>query len=280
MIHSASPRRRLYPRLSLCLLLLYVSSLALGGCAGPHTLRHGIGRIALPAPDAGIYTIVVDDNTLLHPLNLPLAFQRDSLEVVFIGYERPEARIEGMEGIPFEIIRLTPVQVYGAATVIHLDTGEAYGLLSAEGLLYLPLAPLDALFQLDSLAVLVDLTVEPDSLADLDTLGDLLADDETLGGFPVTVEAIAPADTTLKLGLGTVVYHDFEGGFYGIVDSDGNRWLPYETLPEALRHDSLAVRFLYQRSNADVSIQMWGSPIDLLLIHAVADSSSAAPDDE
>jgi len=52
---------------------------------------------------------------------------------------------------------------------------------------------------------------------------------------------------------GTVTYQDFEGGFWGIIDKDGNKFVPVGHLPERVRVDGLKVR-------ADVEpVQMFGT---------------------
>jgi len=52
---------------------------------------------------------------------------------------------------------------------------------------------------------------------------------------------------------GTVTYQDFEGGFWGIIDEEGNKFVPIGRLPERLRIDGMKVR-------ADVEpVQMFGT---------------------
>jgi len=61
--------------------------------------------------------------------------------------------------------------------------------------------------------------------------------------------------------IGTIVYNDFEGGFYGIVGDDGNHYDPIN-LPEYLEVQNLRVRFsgLYTGYG---SFHMWGRSINI-----------------
>ncbi|KAF1076636.1 hypothetical protein [Methanogenium sp. MK-MG] len=63
-------------------------------------------------------------------------------------------------------------------------------------------------------------------------------------------------------GAGTVVYNDFEGGFYGIVTDDGTRYLPLN-LPDEFAQDNLSVTFAGTVQKDVVTIQQWGTPLEL-----------------
>ena len=43
-------------------------------------------------------------------------------------------------------------------------------------------------------------------------------------------------------GAGTVVFQAMEGGFFGIIDDDGNRYDPVD-LDDGLKRDGLRIRF-------------------------------------
>ncbi|HOB17399.1 MAG TPA: DUF333 domain-containing protein [Candidatus Methanoculleus thermohydrogenotrophicum] len=66
-------------------------------------------------------------------------------------------------------------------------------------------------------------------------------------------------------GIGTVTYVDLEGGFYGIVADDGERYLPTD-LPAEYRKDGLRVRFTADVARDNATIQQWGTPIDIVSI--------------
>ena len=67
-------------------------------------------------------------------------------------------------------------------------------------------------------------------------------------------------------GQGRIVWNDFEGGFFGIVDENGSKYFPLRPLKEELQVDGLAIRFVL-RSQADVAtIVMWGTPVSVIQI--------------
>lgn len=61
---------------------------------------------------------------------------------------------------------------------------------------------------------------------------------------------------------GTVVYNDFEGGFYGIVTDDGTQYLPLN-LPDTFAEDNLTVTFSGIPREDVSTIQQWGTPLAL-----------------
>lgn len=65
-----------------------------------------------------------------------------------------------------------------------------------------------------------------------------------------------------ELTTGTITYVDLEGGFYGIVDEAGNRYLPLD-LPPEFEKDGLRVVFRAVPARDRMSIQMWGVPVQL-----------------
>lgn len=64
-------------------------------------------------------------------------------------------------------------------------------------------------------------------------------------------------------GNGTVTYVDLEGGFYGIVADDGERYLPAD-LPADFRQDGLRVTFVVDVAKETATIQQWGTPVDVV----------------
>ena len=68
-------------------------------------------------------------------------------------------------------------------------------------------------------------------------------------------------------GEGTVQYIDLEGGFFGIVADDGTRYLPLN-LPEEFSEDGLAIEFTGIIREDVVTIQQWGTPLELTGISA------------
>ena len=77
----------------------------------------------------------------------------------------------------------------------------------------------------------------------------------------------APQDTVR--GVGTIRYLDLEGGFYGIIADDGERYDP-GSLEEAFRQDGLRVRFEVKIRTDVFSLRMWGTPVQILAITPLA----------
>ena len=73
-----------------------------------------------------------------------------------------------------------------------------------------------------------------------------------------------PADRVS--GNGTVTYVDLEGGFYGIT-AGGGRYLPVN-LPAEYQQDGLRVRFVADVLKDTVTLQQWGTPVEIVEIEA------------
>jgi hypothetical protein len=62
---------------------------------------------------------------------------------------------------------------------------------------------------------------------------------------------------------GSIIFQEFEGGFFGIITDDGNKYKPVN-LPVNFQRDGLRVRF-EGKLNADlVGIHMWGTLIEII----------------
>lgn len=72
-----------------------------------------------------------------------------------------------------------------------------------------------------------------------------------------------PDPENVVAGLGYIVYNDFEGGFYGLVADDGQRY-NLTNLGEDFKQDSLRVRFRLVRLTDMVSTRMWGQNAEVL----------------
>ena len=68
---------------------------------------------------------------------------------------------------------------------------------------------------------------------------------------------------------GTVVYNPIEGGFYGIIDRNGDAWDP-DNLPDALAVDSLQVSFHGVATDGATS-HMWGRTMHLVGVERIGD---------
>ena len=83
---------------------------------------------------------------------------------------------------------------------------------------------------------------------------------------PEDVTPTPPAessDENVIDGVGTILFQDLEGGFYGLVADDGAKYDPLN-LDEAFHQDSLRVRFRARRRTGVMTIRMWGQPVDIL----------------
>ncbi len=68
-------------------------------------------------------------------------------------------------------------------------------------------------------------------------------------------------------GTGTIVWNDFEGGFFGIQDSTGSKYYPLTPLDQTLQVDGTAVEFVLRIQRDVMTTVMWGSPVTVIRIH-------------
>ena len=66
-------------------------------------------------------------------------------------------------------------------------------------------------------------------------------------------------------GTGTVTYVDLEGGFYGIIGDDGERYDPIN-LSQTCQEDGLRVRFNAKIRDDVASTHMWGTMVEITKI--------------
>ncbi len=74
-------------------------------------------------------------------------------------------------------------------------------------------------------------------------------------------------------GQGEVRLMPLEGGFYGIVADDGKRWLPLG-LPKAFQRPGLKVHFSGTPKPDLITIQQWGTPLQITDIKALPGQES------
>ncbi len=84
---------------------------------------------------------------------------------------------------------------------------------------------------------------------------------------PVMTEPADPSEDLIQ-GLATVRYQDLEGGFWGLIADDGQKYDPL-VLDEALQVDGLRVRFSARPDPDRMSTHMWGQIVEILEIEAV-----------
>lgn len=60
-----------------------------------------------------------------------------------------------------------------------------------------------------------------------------------------------------------ITYQDLEGGFWGLISADGNRFVPVEPLPDDLREDGLEVDATVEPAHV-LGTTMWGKHVKIL----------------
>ena len=63
-------------------------------------------------------------------------------------------------------------------------------------------------------------------------------------------------------GTGTITYVELEGGFYGLIASDGTRYLPLN-LDDPFKVDGANVTFEGILPDDVATIQQWGIPLEI-----------------
>lgn len=66
---------------------------------------------------------------------------------------------------------------------------------------------------------------------------------------------------------GTVHYHNLEGGFWGITDTSGGKWLPIN-LPEQLKMENRKVKVKVKELDEETMI-MWGTPVKVISFETI-----------
>jgi heat shock protein HslJ len=84
-----------------------------------------------------------------------------------------------------------------------------------------------------------------------------------IDGLVLNKKGFETLPSRLFSGWGTVRFIDLEGGFYGIVTSSGERFIP-DNLPRALLADGITIRFSGMIGNEEPGIAMWGRTIHLI----------------
>jgi hypothetical protein len=85
---------------------------------------------------------------------------------------------------------------------------------------------------------------------------------------PVKEKAPAVQSSVKKYdesNYGSVVFVKLQGGFFGIVNDKGEKFVP-EQLPDMFRSDGLRVFFDYQLLETSPNTPVWGKPIRLTVI--------------
>jgi len=80
----------------------------------------------------------------------------------------------------------------------------------------------------------------------------------------LTFSSVYADDKSLTF-QGEVVLVEIEGGFYGIVDQNGQKYLP-SNLPDVLKQNGLKVRGTAQLKSGKLGFKQWGKMIDIIEI--------------
>jgi len=80
----------------------------------------------------------------------------------------------------------------------------------------------------------------------------------------LTFSSVYADDKSLSF-QGEVVFIEIEGGFYGIIDQNGQKYLP-SNLPDILKQNGLKVRGTAQLKSGKLGFKQWGKMIDILEI--------------
>lgn len=78
----------------------------------------------------------------------------------------------------------------------------------------------------------------------------------------------ASRDAGLMNFVGAMRWIELEGGFWGIVAPNGSKYLPTQTLPESVQKEGLPVRGTLRLRKGVMTLQMWGSPVEVVTIEA------------
>lgn len=72
-------------------------------------------------------------------------------------------------------------------------------------------------------------------------------------------------EENIVVGTGTIEFLDFEGGFYGIISDDGERYDPLN-MKQEFQVNGLRVYFEAKVLHDVVTFHMWGTPVSILKI--------------
>ncbi len=89
---------------------------------------------------------------------------------------------------------------------------------------------------------------------------------------PGAFESVTQQESTRQIEFmkieGKISYQDLEGGFWGIIDTDGKRYVPVERLPDHVRIDGMRIRADLEPVHM-VGTAMWGEHVKVASITTV-----------
>ncbi|WP_292522099.1 DUF333 domain-containing protein [Methanoculleus sp.] len=249
-----------YPVIFLTLIgaIIACGCMAAGGEEEPTDRIAGNGTVTYVDLEGGFYGIVADDGERYLPADLPAEYREDGLRVTFTADIASETVTIQQWGTPVEIVNIekgdTRRTVAANATVTYIDLeGGFYGLVTDDGRQFLP-GNLNETWQVDGANVTFVAAVQEETLT------------IQQWGTPVEILAVDGAgNATYVAETGTVTYVDLEGGFYGIVADDGERYLPLN-LNETYRVDGMLLAFAGKIARDTVTFQQWGTPVEIIAV--------------
>ncbi len=258
-----------YPVILLTLLgaVIACGCMAAGGEDEPANRISGNGTITYVDLEGGFYGITAGAERYL-PVNLPEEFRQDGLQVRFVADVLTDTVTIQQWGTPIELLEIevddTRRTVAANATVTYVDLeGGFYGLVTDDGRRFLP-QDLPAEYRTDGIRVSFSADVV-DGGAGIQ-----------MWGTPVEVRSIERTDgVVLVSGNATVTYVDLEGGFYGLVTDDGRHLLPLG-LNETWQANGTNVTFVAQVQENTMTIQQWGTPVEILAIDTAGNATFVA----
>ncbi|MGV8128708.1 MAG: META domain-containing protein [Methanolinea sp.] len=151
--------------------------------------------------------------------------------------------------------------VSGTGTVVYMDFGGGfYGIVTDEGTHYVP-GNLPASCRENGLRV----TFVGREGAPMPNI--------RMWGTPLRILSISPVGEEIS-ATGTIEFIDLEGGFYGIITTGGDHYLPLN-LPEAFRVDGLKVAFTARTAPDTNTIYMWGTPVSILTMSKTTEAGGS-----
>ena len=255
-MHMAGHLR--YPIVVLALIgaVIACGCITAGGDDMPVDSVSGNGTVTYIDLEGGFYGIVSEDGMNYRPIDLPEEYRIDGLRVRFSAdLEEDVAEIQ-MWGTPVAIRAIEPIcgarLFAGSGSITYIDLeGGFYGIVADDGERYLPLN-LDEAWLVDGMNVSFAARVAEDAVT------------IQMWGAPIEIIAIDTAgNATFVATHGTVTYIDLEGGFYGILADDRERYLPFG-LDERYHVDGMRIAFAGKIMRDVMTIQQWGTPVEIL----------------
>ncbi len=206
----------------------------------------GIGIVKKIDLEGGFFGIMGEDGNRYRASNLSEGFQKNGLQVSFKAKVRNDVFGIQMWGTPVEIIELhRVVSVVGHISKVKLG-GGFFGIVGEKGDRFDPLN-LRPEYQVENMPVCFRAKVRTDVMS------------MRMWG---TIVEIIDINKYIKAS-GKVTKIDLEGGFFGIVTSEGGQYDPLN-LSRKFQVDGLEVNFEAKVRDDVFGMRMWGTSIEII----------------